>query len=71
MYDILILNARKTQEKYKYLPKMYDFIVLHPPQRHKNHAAETSHTQYTAYQKHPCHRCGAPTSPPLIQDSSQ
>ena len=23
MYDILIFNARKMQEKYKYLPKMY------------------------------------------------
>ena len=23
MYDILKLNARKTHEKYKYLPKMY------------------------------------------------
>lgn len=43
--------------------------MLHPSQRHKNHAAETSHTQYTACRKHPCHRCGAPTSPPPIQDT--
>ena len=52
MYDILILDTRKTQGKYKYLPNNVHFIVHHQPQRHKNHAAETSHTQYTAYQKY-------------------
>ncbi len=47
MYDVLILNARKTQEKYKYLPKNVHFIVHYPPQRHKNHAANllTANTQ--------------------------
>lgn len=54
MYDILAFNARKTQEKYKYLPQKVHFITLYPPQRHKNHAVKTSHTQYTASQKHPC-----------------
>ena len=71
MYDILILNTRKTKEKYKYSPKKCTFYRTPQPQRHKNHAAETSHTQYTAYRKHQCHQYDAPTSPPLILDFSQ
>lgn len=41
MYDILILDARKTKEKYKYSPNNVHFIVHRPPQCHKNYAAET------------------------------
>ena len=66
MYDILEYNARKIQ----IFTKKCAFYLTPQPQRHKNHAVETFHTQYTAYQKHPCHRCGAPTNPPPIQDSS-
>ena len=57
---------------YEMLIIVYEFQLIshHPPQRHKNHDAATSHTQYSAYQKHPCHRCGAPTNPSPIQDSS-
>lgn len=35
MYDILILDARKTKEKYKYSPNNVHFIVPRPPQCHK------------------------------------
>ena len=58
---------------YEMLIIVYEFqLISHPqPQRHKNHAAETSHTQYTAYRKHLYHRCDAPTSPPLIRDFSR
>ena len=45
-------QCKKNARKIQIFTKNVHLIVLHKPQRHKNHAAETFHTQYTAYRKH-------------------
>lgn len=59
MYDILILDARKTKEKYKYSPNNVHFIVPRPPQCHKKIMLRKLFTQRTFLLVCPIYFCAS------------